>query len=155
MLIDMSKKIQDIKYGMVIDHIKPGRGRDIADCFSRGLYCEEHPIFIAEGVPSTSMEKKDIVKVEDIHLRRGSNVLNEIALFGDPTVNMIKRGKVIEKKKVMKYFSDVIETDLINCANPNCITQEGEAPRRFYTVRRRPLEVRCHYCGREFEVERK
>ena len=67
----MSKKIADIDYGMVIDHITPGRGTDIANALKRIWQERVYPINTGEGHGSTKMGIKDFVKLVGKHLHEG------------------------------------------------------------------------------------
>ena len=154
----MTKKIRDIEYGMVIDHISLGKGTAVSDTIKNRLWKEQgiYSVTTGEGYNSPSTGGyKDIVKLEGKQLDEGHGILNEIAVL-EPhaTVNWIEEQDVIRKKRACDCVSEEINTDLIDCANMNCVTHE-EAPGRFYMLRKNPLEVRCHYCEREFEPKRK
>lgn len=149
------KAIRDIEKGMVFDHIRPGYGTKISDVlkgrlWSEGIRC---PVYTAEGVDSSAMGEKDFVKLDGLHLEPGSDILSEIAIIQpDITVNWIDGGERADKKAAKVCIGNEIRTDLIDCANTNCIAND-EAPGIYNVMDRGPLRVRCHYCGRVFEAK--
>ena len=106
--------IDSIKNGIVIDHIKAGRGMRLY--YLLGLDKLDYSVAIIKNVPSKKMGKKDIIKIDaDIDI--------DIDVIGyvDPkaTVNIIKNSELIEKRPI-----DMPETltNVIKCKNPRCIT---------------------------------
>lgn len=131
--------IDSIKNGIVIDHITPGRGIEILRLL--GLDELDCPVAFIKNAPSRKMGKKDIIKVDaDIC------VDTEILGYIDPdvTVNIIKDGKNVEKRKVALPES---LTNVITCKNPRCIsTTEQELPQIFKLTDRENRVYRCIYC---------
>ncbi len=76
--------------------------------------------------------------------------LNKIALIApDATINIIRNYNVAEKHTVTLPERAV---GILQCGNPNCITNSREPVESIFLVRSRdPLVLRCQYCDRELE----
>ena len=131
--------VDSIKNGFVIDHIKPGNGMKIYKLL--GLEALNCPIAIIQNAVSDSMGCKDIIKID-------ADVALDTAILGyvDPgiTVNVIKDGKIVEKKTLdlPKKLVNVIQ-----CKNPRCITTtEQELTHIFRLTDPEKRVYRCFYC---------
>ena len=98
-------------------------------------------VAVIKNVQSKKMGKKDIIKIDD-------EVNIDVDFLGyidsDITVNVIKDGKLIEKKKLV--LPEKIE-NVIKCSNPRCITTtEQEIPHIFKLTDRKNRVYRCIYC---------
>ena len=132
-------KIDPIKNGIVIDHIEAGKGMAIFNFLNLAdLDCT---VALIKNVPSKKMGKKDIIKIDaDIDLH--TDVLGYIA--PEVTVNVIKSGKTIEKRRL-----ELPETvkNVIKCKNPRCITSvEQGIDHVFKLVDKENRIYRCIYC---------
>ena len=131
--------IDSIVNGIVIDHITAGKAMELY----RFLNLEELDCSVAiiKNVQSKLMGRKDIIKIDadyDVDL----DVLGYID--PDATVNIIKDGKLIEKKKLL--LPSVIK-NVIKCKNPRCITTtEQELPHIFKLTDKENRIYRCIYC---------
>ena len=128
-----------VRTGIVIDHITAGRAMQLYELL--GLDAEEGAVAIIKNVQSDKMGKKDIIKVDT---ERELNL--DIIGYVDPgaTVNIIREGKLVEKKTL-----DLPETltDVIACKNPRCITSvEQELPNIFRLTDKKHKVYRCLYC---------
>ena len=131
--------ISGIEEGYVIDHISAGKSMDIYKYLRLDkLDCQ---IAIIKNASSRKMGKKDIIKVQS-----DMNLDFDILGFIDDsiTVNIIKGGKIVDKKKL--HLPETI-TNVIHCKNPRCIsTVEQELP-HIFTLRDKDNRVyRCLYC---------
>ena len=131
--------IDSIKNGMVIDHITAGKGMELYSLLSLdSLNCT---IVIGKNVASRKMGVKDIIKIDaDISLN------TDILGYVDPgvTVNIIKDGKIVEKRTV-----DLPErlVNVIACKNPRCITSCEQELDQVFTLTDRDNRIyRCLYC---------
>lgn len=137
--------IDSIRNGIVIDHIKAGKGMQIYNLLKLDeLDCS---VAIIKNVSSNKMGKKDIIKVDaDI------NVDVELLGYVDPnvTVDIIKDSKLVEKRKVS--LPEKL-TNVIKCKNPRCITSvEQELPHIFKKTDNGEKAVyRCIYCETKAE----
>lgn len=137
--------IDSIKNGIVIDHIKAGKGMEIYNLLELDkLDCS---IAIIKNVMSRKLGKKDIIKIDsdfDVDL----DVLGYI----DPgvTIDVIKDGVLVEKKKVELPAQ---LRNVIKCKNPRCITSiEQELPHIFNLTGQGDKRVyRCIYCETKAE----
>lgn len=131
-------KIDSIKNGLVLDHIKAGRGMQIYEVLH--LDTLDCPVAIIKNVPSKKMGKKDIIKI-DAAMEIDLDTLG----FIDPgiTVNVIK-DSTVEKKRLS--LPEQL-TGVLKCKNPRCITTtEQELPHIFKLVDRESRVYRCLYC---------
>ena len=128
-----------IEEGFVLDHIKAGMSLSIYHHLQLDkLDCT---VAIIKNAPSKRLGKKDIIKIDaDIELN------TEILGYIDPniTVNVIKNGKIVEKKHV--ELPQMLK-NVISCKNPRCISScEQELPQIFKLTDRENRVYRCLYC---------
>ena len=132
-------KIDEIKNGIVIDHITAGMAMEIYHFLNlESLDCS---VAIIKNASSGKMGKKDIIKIDD-ELDIDINVLGYVD--PDVTINIIKNGERVEKKH--PELPDRIE-NVIKCKNPRCITSvEPDIPQIFKLTEREKRVYRCIYC---------
>jgi len=131
--------IDSIRDGIVIDHIKAGRGMEIYRLLDLGkLDCQ---VAIIQRATSQKGGKKDVIKID-------SPIAVDLDVLGylDPncTVNVIRDSKVVEK-----YHPEMPEklTGVLHCKNPRCITSvESDLPHVFQLTDRENKVYRCIYC---------
>ncbi|MDD7465027.1 MAG: aspartate carbamoyltransferase regulatory subunit [Actinomycetaceae bacterium] len=116
--------IDEIYNGVVIDHIRAGRGMLLYDL----LKLEElsASVAIIQRVQSAKMGTKDIIKID-----ADMPVDLDVIAYVDPgaTVNIIHGGQLVEKR-VLSLPQRLV--DVIKCKNPRCITTtEQELPHIF------------------------
>lgn len=131
--------VDSIKNGIVIDHITAGKGMDIYRLL--GLDLLDCTVALIKNVCSRKMGRKDIIKVDSDFY-----VDTDILGYVDPdaTVNIIKDGMIIEKKRLS--LPERL-TNVIYCRNPRCITStEQELPHIFKLTDRGARVYRCLYC---------
>ena len=131
--------VDEIKNGIVIDHITAGKGMNIYSLLK--LDKLECSVALIKNAPSRKMGKKDIIKIDaDIEIN------TDILGYVDPdiTVNVIKDGRTIEKKRIA--LPEKL-TNVIKCKNPRCITTtEQELPQIFKLTDKENHVYRCLYC---------
>lgn len=138
--------VGQIKDGIVLDHIKAGRGMKIYDTLKLGEV--DCTVALIVNADSEKMGKKDIIKISgliDIDLH--------ILGFIDPgvTVNIINDGKVVKREKI-----DLPEriSGVLKCKNPRCITTvEQELQHVFKLCDEDHKVYRCIYCETKAELE--
>lgn len=131
--------IDSIKNGIVIDHIPAGKGMELYKLL--GLDSLDCSVALIKNVGSRKMGKKDIIKIDS-----DFDVDTDILGFVDPdvTVNIIKDGKIAEKKTI--GLPERLNNVLI-CKNPRCISAtEQELPQIFKLTDRERRIYRCIYC---------
>ena len=136
--------VRKIREGTVIDHIPAGRALAVLKIL--GISGEEGlRVAVVMNVESRKLGRKDIVKIENRHLR--PEEVNKIALIApSATINIVKDYEVVEKKRV--ELPSLIE-NILRCPNPTCITRKPREPvkPRFRVLSRSPLRLQCVYCG--------
>ena len=131
--------IDEIKNGIVLDHITAGKGMDIYNILHLGqLDCT---VALIKNADSGKMGKKDILKISTL-----LNIDLDVLGYLDPgiTVNFIHDGKVVERK-TLELPERVV--GVIKCKNPRCITStEQEIVHEFKLTDRKKGVYRCIYC---------
>jgi len=131
--------IDEIKNGIVIDHIKAGLGIRIFNW----LRLDKVPYTVAfvANANSERSGKKDIIKIDNT-ISINLDVLGLI----DPniTVNIIENEKI--SKKIKLQLPEKVENVLI-CKNPRCISStENYLTHIFHLENPENCTYRCEYC---------
>ena len=136
--------ISGLNEGIVLDHIQAGRSMDIYQ--KLGLDKLDCQIAIIKNARSQKMGRKDIIKIDG-----GLDLVNlDILGYIDHriTINIIRDGKIAEKKRV-KMPQKI--TNVIFCKNPRCITSiEQELSHVFYLADEEQEIYRCQYCDEKY-----
>lgn len=136
--------ISGIEEGYVIDHIGAGKSMDIYKYLRLDkLDCQ---VAIIKNATSNKMGKKDMIKVQgDMNLD-----LDVLGFIDDRiTVNVIKGGNIVEKKK--PHLPETLR-NIIRCKNPRCISSvEQELPQIFKLTDAASRTYRCIYCEEKFD----
>ena len=131
--------IDSIQTGIVIDHITAGRAMRLYELLDLGsLECS---VAIIQHAVSRKMGRKDIIKI-DADIPVNFDVIGYV----DPsaTVNIIREGKLVEKREIGMPGTLV---NVIKCKNPRCITStEQELDHVFRLTDRNRALYRCAYC---------
>ena len=136
-------RVKRIRNGIVIDHIPPGNALKVLRILGIDG-SEDYIVSIAMNIPSGSMGKKDIVKVEARVLKERE--INKIALVApEATYNIVKNYRVVEKRKV-SIPDELI--GIVRCENPNCISNREPVEPRAIVVSKNPPRIKCYYCER-------
>ena len=140
--------IDSIKNGIVLDHIRAGRGMQIYN--SLGLDQLDCSVAIIKNVKSSKMGKKDIIKVECPVENLDLDILGFID--HNITVNVIKDVKIVAKKE-LKLPNQVV--NVIKCKNPRCITSIEQGLDQIFVLADKEKEVyRCKYCEEKYTGKR-
>ncbi|MFV0440184.1 MAG: aspartate carbamoyltransferase regulatory subunit [Lachnospirales bacterium] len=136
--------IDKIENGIVIDHIKAGKGIIIYEHL--GLNKVDDKVAFIKNVRSGDLGKKDILKIE-------TTKFIDISILGlispDVTINIIKNGKLQNKKKV-DLPKEIV--NVIKCKNPRCITSsERDLEHIFILKSVEKKEYRCIYCENKYD----
>ena len=137
--------IDEIKNGIVLDHITAGKGLQIYRFLE--LDNLDAPVAIIQNAVSRKMGKKDIIKI-DAQINAD---LNTLALICPGiTVNVIRDGVRVEKKQLTLPLE---VKDVLKCKNPRCITTtEQELPHVFRLTQSTTKVYRCIYCEVKADV---
>lgn len=132
-------EVKGIENGIVLDHIKAGNGLKVFNKLVDERF--ESPVVLVMNVSSGVLGKKDIIKIENTF----DVDLNVLGLIDDNiTVNIIKDGKLYEKKVV-----SIPETlsGYIVCKNPRCISHfDNHVEPVFSLYNKEQLEYVCGFC---------
>ncbi|RDE16489.1 MAG: aspartate carbamoyltransferase regulatory subunit [Candidatus Thorarchaeota archaeon] len=141
--IDEKLRVDKIKDGTVIDHIRGGHALEVLEIL--GITGKEGAIVsLAMNVASSKMGRKDIVKIETRFL--DSAEVAKIALVApEATINLIRDTKVVKKTRVQ--LPNII-SDVIKCPNTRCITNQEREPitASYQVVSKSPIQLKCLYC---------
>lgn len=138
--------VNTIKNGLVIDHIRSGCGPRIFSWL--GLDKANFRVALIMNVPSRKLDKKDIIKIDNI-----INIDYSVLGFIDPniTVNVVQNEEIV--KKIDLVLPEKVE-NVIRCKNPRCITtSEPYLSQVFRLVNRERSEYRCEYCDELHHAE--
>ncbi len=132
-------KIDSIKNGIVIDHIRAKRGMEIYEALNlKDLDCS---VAIITNAKSTKMGRKDIIKID-----KDMEVNVDMIGFIEPnaTINIVKNDKLVDKHSV-KLPEKIV--NIAKCQNPRCITSvERDLDQIFFLTDKEKQTYRCKYC---------
>ena len=140
--------IDEIQNGIVIDHIKAGKGMELYHF----LHLDELDCSVAilRNVNSQKMGKKDIIKIECPIDFMDLDILGFID--HNITVNIIENEQIVEKKE-LKLPKEI--KNVIRCKNPRCITSiEQELDHIFVLTDEENQVYRCKYCEEKYRRRR-
>lgn len=140
-------KIAPIRNGTVIDHIKEGQALNVLKILGINENTVGSTISLAMHVCTKKDPSgwKDIVKIEDKEL--DFEIADKISLIAPNATIDIIRDYYVAKKHTVRIEDHI--KGLINCSNPNCITNVGEPVEpEFDVVSHDPPILRCAYCER-------
>jgi len=140
-------RIERIHTGIVLDHIKAGKGIDILKLFPTEIL--KTKIDYASYVDSPSLGTKDIIKIENLDV--DPKTLMKMALLAPRiSISIIRDGQVHEKiKPTVPEFVDGV----ITCTNPKCITIQEKYLESHFRVsweKDGRLKQQCRYCEHIF-----
>lgn len=140
--------IDGIQNGIVLDHITAGKAMMVYKYLRLDkLDCS---VAIIKNVKSNRMGKKDILKIDHPDYDIDLDVLGYVD--PDITINIIKDGERIEKKKVGLPNQIV---DIVKCKNPRCITTTEQGIKQIFKLTDPEKRIyRCVYCEAENQDER-
>ena len=130
--------VEQIKNGIVIDHIKAGQGIRIFNWL--GLGKASYNVAFVVNAHSVRNERKDIIKIDNT-IAINFDILGLID--PDITVNIIEDEKIIRKIKIQ--LPQRVE-DVLICKNPRCITSSEKIPHIFNLSDAKKEIYRCEYC---------
>ncbi|MDO4913252.1 MAG: aspartate carbamoyltransferase regulatory subunit [Bifidobacteriaceae bacterium] len=131
-------EVTSINNGIIIDHVPAGCALQVLE------YIKINPrvskIALIMNTTSKRMGEKDIIKIENIH----DINLEALGLIApNATVDIVENNQIVEKRTPTMPQKVV---DIIQCANPRCITtSEHSIVQQFY-LDTNHHEYRCEYC---------
>ncbi|MDR0403354.1 MAG: aspartate carbamoyltransferase regulatory subunit [Treponema sp.] len=130
--------VDQIRNGIVIDHIKAGLGIRIFNWL--GLGKASCNVAFVVNANSNRMGRKDIIKIDNT-----IEINFEILGLIDPniTVNVIENGEITRKIKLQ--LPERVR-DVLICKNPRCITSIENVSHLFHLDDVKKKTYRCEYC---------
>ena len=131
-------KINGINKGIVIDHIKAGKGYKIFK--ELRLHEADYTTALIRNVQSNKLGNKDLIKIDNV-IDLDLTVLGLI----DPglTITIIEEGKITEK---IKLTLPEKVTGILTCKNPRCVSTIDNTDITFKLVNKETKQYRCEYC---------
>jgi aspartate carbamoyltransferase regulatory subunit len=144
------RRVTAICNGTVIDHVPGGQALRVLRML-RITGSQSNPVSLVMKVPSSKHGSKDIIKVEDRELTQDE--LDRLALIAPAATVSIIRNFTVAKKRVVELRDEMV--NVARCTFSNCITHADREPlpHRLKVLAAEPLELRCHYCGRNQDIE--
>ncbi|MBI4272902.1 aspartate carbamoyltransferase regulatory subunit [Candidatus Uhrbacteria bacterium] len=140
----MSAKILSvaaIKNGTVIDHIPQGISLQILALLN--LISYPKIVTVGLNLPSQSMKRKDLIKLEDREITQEEG--SRIAIFApQATIAIIRNYGVV--KKISLKIPEYVERVFL-CQNENCITNKDRMDSKFRIIQAgHSIHLACVYC---------
>lgn len=137
--------VSAIHNGTVIDHIPSGQAFRIIHLLS--LLDKKHKVTVGLNLPSKRMRLKDLIKIENHHLK--NNEANEITIFApEATINIIQNFEVVDKIITSLPLSI---SGIFICPNPICITHSEPIESFFYIKEQgKDVKLMCRYCEKTY-----
>jgi len=141
-------KVAALRNGTVIDHIPSDKLFQVVSILHLDTCVNQ--ITIGNNLDSGIMGKKGIVKISDRAFKEDET--NKIALIAPHAkINIIRDYQVVEKRPLV--LPDEIR-EIVQCANPNCITNHQPVVTRFFVIRdENEVRLKCRYCERDVKME--
>ncbi|MBT4823698.1 aspartate carbamoyltransferase regulatory subunit [Candidatus Woesearchaeota archaeon] len=140
-------KLGKVKNGTVIDHIPPELCFRLIKILNLEGY--GHVLSSATNLISAKLGKKGMIKISGKFLTEEE--VNKVAVVA-PNVTMCTVTDYNVSNKIKLSLPREIKK-IVNCNNPNCITNVEEVSTHFYVVQESPLNIKCHYCERTIDKE--
>ncbi|MCF0189514.1 MAG: aspartate carbamoyltransferase regulatory subunit [Bacteroidaceae bacterium] len=141
-------QVAAIENGTVIDHIPSEKLFDVV----RLLHLEQmpHSITVGYNLKSHKMGRKSIIKISGKFFTDAE--LNILAVaVPNVTLVIIRDYEIVDKKTVT--LPDTL-LDIVQCPNPQCITNNEPMRTRFRVLNPAIGLVRCDYCNRETNLNK-
>ena len=139
--------IGKLEEGFVLDHIEAGKSMEIY----KYLHLDKLDCCVAmiRNARSNKMGKKDIMKIECPIEEINIDIL--AIIDRNITVNIIKEGRIVEKK-TLQLPKKI--TNVIHCKNPRCITSiEQELDHVFVLTDEEKQVYRCKWCEEKYHFK--
>jgi aspartate carbamoyltransferase regulatory subunit len=93
-----ASRIEKIQYGTVIDHISAGKGPKVIEALD--LPRSDKMVSMLMNVKSKKLGRKDVVKIEGVHLDPKEVASKISSLAPKATINLVKDSKVLNKARL-------------------------------------------------------
>jgi aspartate carbamoyltransferase regulatory subunit len=141
-------KVAALRNGTVIDHIPADKLFLVASILN--VENCKNQVTIGNNLESKCLGTKGIIKISDRFFEESET--NKIALLApNAKINIIRNYEVVEKRRLV--LPDEIR-DIVQCANPKCITNNQPVATRFAVINDdNQVKLRCRYCEREVRLD--
>lgn len=148
MTTEKKLKVAALKDGTVIDHIPSDKLFKVVHILH--LDSCDNQITLANNLESKKIGSKGLVKIADRALAEDET--NKLTLIcPDAKINIIRNYEVVEKRPLV-IPNEIRE--IVQCNNPNCITNHQPVTTRFYVLQEDgEIRLKCRYCEREVKQE--
>ncbi len=140
-------KVTALKNGTVIDHIPSDKLFKVASILQVEK-CDSQ-VTLGNNLESKRLGSKGIIKISDRFFEESET--NKIALLApNAKINIIRDYEVVEKRP-LSLPEEVL--DIVQCGNPNCITNHQSVLTRFNVMdEENEIRLKCRYCEREMKL---
>ena len=141
-------KVAALKNGTVIDHIPSDKLFKVASILQVEKFRSQ--VTLGNNLESKLLGSKGIIKISDCFFEESET--NKITLLApNAKINIIRNYEVVEKRSL--NLPEEIG-DIVQCGNPNCITNHQPVATRFSVIKEdREIRLKCCYCEREIKQE--
>lgn len=140
-------KVAALKDGTVIDHIPSEKLFKVVHILQIDSCLNQ--ITLANNLESKKIGTKGLIKIADRAL--AENETNKLALIcPNAKINIIRNFEVIEKRALVLPHEI---REIVQCVNPNCITNHQPVKTRFEVIKEEQIRLKCRYCEREVKAE--
>jgi aspartate carbamoyltransferase regulatory subunit len=141
-------KVDAIKNGTVIDHIKPGKAYQVLKILN--IRTEDEVMLGMNLLSNKTGTKKDILKIENKTF--DTDQINCLALVSpSATISTIKDYEVVEKQLV--HAPKQVDR-IIKCANSSCITNVENLQTNFKIYTKKDItRAQCYYCEKTIKID--
>jgi len=137
-------KVAALCNGTVIDHIPSDKLFKVVSILH--LETCQNQITVGNNLESAKIGTKGIIKISDRAFAEDET--NKIALIAPHAKINIIRDYLVVEKRPLTLPEEIRE--IIQCANPNCITNHQPVTTRFHVLNNDGVVMlKCHYCERE------
>ena len=141
-------KLGRIRDGTVIDHIPPELCFRLIHVLELEVY--NNVISAATSLNSSKMGKKGMIKISGKFLTEEE--VNKVAIVA-PNVSLCTVNDFCVNKKVKLVLPNEI-VGIVNCNNPNCITNIEDVQTQFNVMHGSSFKIQCQYCERTIDKDK-
>jgi aspartate carbamoyltransferase regulatory subunit len=142
-------KVAALCNGTVIDHIPTNKLFKVVTILH--LDKLNNQVTVGNNLESKKIGAKGIIKITDRILKDSET--NKLALIiPQAIINIISNYEVVEKR-TLSLPKEI--KDLVQCANPNCITNNQPVSTLFFVHENNgEITLKCNYCERETKIDK-
>ena len=131
-------RLTPISNGSVLDHLPRKTALKILGILNLDY---DSAVTVAVNTESKKMGKKDLIFIEKKFLNNSE--IEKIGLIAEGATLNIIENSIVKKKEKISLPQRVV--GVLECLNPNCITNFESIPTKFL-ISENPLQAKCYYC---------